>query len=51
MFFDQIIGTMILVTLIAAITDEKNLMPNAANPLLIGLTATAIGLAYGNHGG
>ncbi|CBY38561.1 unnamed protein product [Oikopleura dioica] len=51
MFFDQIVGTLILLIFIEAIIDDKNLKPNPMNPLLIGLCATAVGLAFGNHGG
>ena len=51
MFFDQIVGTLILLIFIEAIIDNRNLQPNPMNPLLIGLCATAVGLAFGNHGG
>jgi glycerol uptake facilitator-like aquaporin len=51
MFFDQIVGTVILLIFIEAIIDDRNLQPNPMNPLLIGLCATAVVLAFVNHGG
>ena len=51
-FFDQVLGTALLLFLIFAVTDEHN-APPAANlaPLVIGLIVVAIGMAYGGmHG-
>jgi glycerol uptake facilitator protein len=51
-FIDQIVGTAILVALIAALLDTRNAAP-AANlgPWLIGLVVVVIGLAYGTNAG
>ncbi len=51
-FFDQVIGTALLLLLIFAIVDEFN-MPPGANmaPLMIGLVVVAIGMSFGGmHG-
>jgi glycerol uptake facilitator protein len=51
-FLDQLIGTALLLLLIFAITDERN-MPPLANltPLIIGLVVVAIGMSFGGmHG-
>lgn len=47
-FLDQVIGTALLLLLILAITDERN-MPPGANlaPLMIGLVVVAIGMSFG----
>ena len=51
-FFDQIVGTAILVALIAALIDGRNLAPKGnVSALLIGLVVAAIGLAYGTNAG
>ncbi|MDN5914373.1 MAG: aquaporin family protein [Pseudonocardia sp.] len=49
---DQIVGTAILLALIAALTDKRNQAP-AANmgAFLIGLVVVAIGLTYGTNAG
>lgn len=50
-FLDQVIGTAILLFLIAAITDERGQKPGILAPLLIGLVVVAIGMSFGNlHG-
>ena len=47
-FLDQVIGTALLLLLIFAITDERN-VPLGANlsPLMIGLVVVAIGMSFG----
>jgi glycerol uptake facilitator protein len=51
-FFDQVIGTALLLLLIFAITDEFNIPPGAnLAPLMIGLVVVAIGMSFGGmHG-
>jgi glycerol uptake facilitator protein len=51
-FFDQVLGTAILLFLVFAVTDERN-QPPAANltPIVIGLIVVAIGMSFGKlHG-
>ena len=49
---DQIVGTAILVALIVAIIDKRNLAPSANMwPFLIGLVVVAIGMTYGTNAG
>jgi glycerol uptake facilitator protein len=51
-WFDQALGTAILLFLVFAVTDERN-QPPAANltPLIIGLIVVAIGMSFGKlHG-
>ncbi len=49
---DQIVGTAILVALIVAIIDKRNLGPSANMwPFLIGLVVVAIGMTYGTNAG
>jgi len=51
-FVDQIVGTAILVALVAALIDSRNQAPKGnAAPLMIGLVVAAIGLAYGTNAG
>jgi glycerol uptake facilitator protein len=51
-FVDQVVGTAILVALVAALTDQRNQAPRGnAAPLLIGLVVAVIGLAYGTNAG
>jgi glycerol uptake facilitator protein len=49
---DQIVGTAILVAIIAALIDSRNQAP-AANlaPFMVGLVVVAIGLTYGTNAG
>lgn len=49
---DQTIGTALLLLLIFAITDERNMPPGSnMSPLMIGLIVVAIGMAFGGvHG-
>lgn len=49
---DQTIGTALLLLLIFAITDERNMPPGAnLGPLMVGLVVVAIGMAFGGvHG-
>ena len=48
---DQTIGTALLLMMIVAITDERNLPPGNLAPLMIGLVVVAIGMAFGGlHG-
>ena len=51
-FFDQVIGTALLLLLIFAIGDERNLPPQAnLAPLVVGLIVVAIGFSFGKlHG-
>ncbi|HEY1966872.1 MAG TPA: MIP family channel protein [Pseudonocardia sp.] len=50
---DQIIGTAILLFVVAALTNARNLAAPAANlgPLLVGLLVVAIGMAWGTDAG
>lgn len=51
-FVDQVVGTAILVALVAALTDKRNQAPKGnVAPLLIGLVVGVIGLAYGTNAG
>ena len=50
-FLDQVIGTALLLLLIFAIGDERNMQPGNLAPLLIGLVVVAIGMSFGGiHG-
>ncbi|HTR26197.1 MAG TPA: MIP/aquaporin family protein [Terriglobales bacterium] len=51
-FLDQVIGTALLLMLILAITDERNMPPGSnLSPLMIGLVVVAIGMSFGGmHG-
>ena len=51
-FFDQVIGTALLMLLIFAVVDERNQPPQAnMSPVIIGLIVLAIGLCFGKlHG-
>jgi len=51
-FLDQVIGTALLMLLICALTDERNLAPPAwLGPLLVGLSVVLIGMSFGGmHG-
>lgn len=50
-FFDQTLGTALLLFLIFAITDERNQPPGVLVPILIGLIVVGIGMAFGGlHG-
>jgi glycerol uptake facilitator protein len=47
-FLDQLIGTALLLLLIFAITDERNMPPGAnLSALMIGLVVVAIGMSFG----
>lgn len=47
--FDQILGTALLLLLIFAVTDRRNLAPsNSIAPLVIGLIVVAIGMSFGS---
>jgi MIP family channel proteins len=49
---DQIVGTALLVLLILAITDARNIAPSGnVAPLVIGLVVTAIGMTFGFNSG
>lgn len=51
-FFDQVLGTFLLVYLIMAITDARNSPPLANTaPLIIGLLVVAIGMSFGVDAG
>jgi glycerol uptake facilitator protein len=51
-FFDQVIGTALLMLLIFAVVDEGNMPPQSnLGPLIIGLIVVAIGISFGKlHG-
>jgi glycerol uptake facilitator protein len=46
-FFDQVLGTAILLFLILAVTEERNNPPGPVAPLVIGLIVVAIGMSFG----
>jgi glycerol uptake facilitator protein len=51
-FIDQIVGTAVLVALIAALIDQQNQAPEAnMSALLVGLAVVVIGLAIGTNAG
>jgi glycerol uptake facilitator protein len=51
-FFDQVLGTALLLLLICALSDDRNLAPPGwLGPLLVGLVVVAIGMSFGSlHG-
>lgn len=50
-FFDQVLGTALLLMLIFAITDERNQPSSFLTPILVGLVVVAIGMGFGGmHG-
>jgi len=51
-FVDQVVGTALLLAIIAALLDRRNSAP-AANltPFIVGLVVVAIGLSYGTNAG
>jgi len=51
MWFDQVVGTTVLILGIMAMTDGKNANPGGLAPLTIGLTATTVGLTFGANAG
>jgi glycerol uptake facilitator protein len=46
-FFDQVLGTALLLFLIFAVTDERNNPPGVWAPVMVGLIVVAIGMSYG----
>jgi glycerol uptake facilitator protein len=51
-FIDELIGTALLVGIVFAIIDDRNLAPKAnLGPLIIGLLVAAIGMSYGANTG
>jgi glycerol uptake facilitator protein len=51
-FVDQMVGGAILVAVIAALTDVRNVAPQSNTaPLLVGFVVLAIGLTYGTNAG
>lgn len=47
-FFDQVIGTALLVLVVMALSDKKNAeIPHGVAAILVGFTITVIGLAFG----
>ena len=51
-FFDQVVGTMLLLLLIAAVIDLRNTAVQAnLGPLIIGFAVAAIGMSYGANAG
>ena len=51
MLFDEVLGTFILEVSALAVTDPKNAFPPGMGPYLVGLSATAMGLAFGPNSG
>ncbi len=50
-FLDQVIGTALLLFLIFAVSDERNLPVGNLGPILVGLIVVVIGMAFGGmHG-
>jgi glycerol uptake facilitator protein len=51
-FFDQVLGTALLLLLICALSDDRNLAPPGwLGPLLVGLVVVVIGMSFGSlHG-
>ncbi len=50
-FLDQVIGTALLLFMIFAISDERNLPIGNLGPILVGLVVVAIGMSFGGmHG-
>ncbi len=50
-FFDQVIGTALLLFLVLAVTDERNQTSPHLAPILVGLIVLAIGMSFGKlHG-
>jgi MIP family channel proteins len=51
-FLDQVVGTALLLLLIFAITDAKNLAPDSKfAPVVVGLVVTLIGMTFGYNSG
>jgi glycerol uptake facilitator protein len=51
-FFDQVVGTALLVGLIFAVVDKLNALPGSnLAPIVIGLLVVAIGISYGGMNG
>lgn len=51
-FFDQVLGTAILLFLVLAVTDSRNNAPVAwMAPFIVGLVVVAIGMAWGTNAG
>jgi glycerol uptake facilitator protein len=51
-FIDELIGTALLVGIVLAIIDDRNLAPKAnLGPLIIGLLVAGIGMSYGANSG
>lgn len=51
-FFDQVVGTLLLVMIVLAISDNMNLGPKAnLGPLMVGLLIGAIGMSFGVDAG
>ena len=46
-FFDQVLGTALLLFLIFAVTEERNNPPGAFAPVAVGLIVVAIGMSFG----
>lgn len=51
MLVDQMVGAWVLVTTVLSTTDPKNANPPGMAPYFIGLSATAVGLAWGGNAG
>ena len=51
-FIDQVVGTALLVTVVFALTDERNTPPGAnVTPIVVGLLVVAIGVSFGFNAG
>ena len=52
LFFDQLLGTALLLIIILSVTDERNMkVPSGLVPLFIGLGLTAIHLSFAFNAG
>ena len=52
LFFDQLLGTALLLIIILSVTDERNMkVPSGFVPLFIGLGLTAIHLSFAFNAG
>merc|ERR1711915_987830 len=51
LFFDQMVATWILITVIFALNDSRKVNHGGIAPFLIGVAVCVIGLSYGSNGG
>ncbi len=50
-FFDQVVGTALLLGIILAVGDQLNASPGALTPYIVGLLVVAIGISFGGMNG